>query len=227
MPKITLAASDDHQLGGYLALPETDLPHGKIRGGVIVIQEIFGVNIHIRDVCDRLATEGYAALAPAIFDRLEPGFESGYSPEEIAHARAVIPRFDFDTCMRDVAAAQAELAQYGKVGITGFCLGGTIAFLAATRLPGIAAASGYYGRLIQNFAGEVPACPVQLHYGALDTGIPAENYEDVRARRPEVDLFVYAGADHGFNCDRRPSFEANAAKLAWGRMMEMFSTEIG
>ena len=222
MPQIALTAKDGHQFSAYLAMPKATP-----RGGVIVIQEIFGVNIHIRDVCDRLAAEGYAALAPAIFDRLEPGFESGYSPDEIAHARAFIPRFDFDACMLDVEAARVELSRYGKVGITGFCLGGTIAFLAAARLSGIAAASGYYGRLIQKFADERPACPVQLHYGALDKGIPPENYEDVRARRPEVDLHVYEGADHGFNCDRRPCFEPAAAKLAWGRMMEMFSTEIG
>ncbi|WP_226553944.1 dienelactone hydrolase family protein [Celeribacter naphthalenivorans] len=222
MSKITLEAGDGHSFDANLALPD---PPPK--GGVIVIQEIFGVNIHIRDVCDRLAAEGYAALAPAIFDRLEPGFESGYSAEDIAYARAFVPRFDFDACMRDVAAARAELSQYGKVGITGFCLGGTIAFLAATRLTGIAAASGYYGRLIQNFADEAPTCPTQLHYGALDKGIPAENYEDVRERRPEVDVFVYEGADHGFNCDRRPSFEPVAAKLAWGRMMDLFGREIG
>ncbi|AJE44885.1 dienelactone hydrolase family protein [Celeribacter indicus] len=222
MPQIELTASDGHVFGAYLAMPDT-----APRGGVIVIQEIFGVNIHIRNICNRLAAEGYVAIAPAIFDRMEPGFESGYSPEEITRARAFVPRLDFDACMLDVDTARAELSQYGKVGITGFCLGGTIAFLAATRLSGIAAASGYYGRLIQDFADEVPRCPVQLHYGALDEGIPPENYEDVRARRPEVDLFVYEGADHGFNCDRRPSFEPVAAKLAWARTMELFAAEIG
>ncbi|MGR3375974.1 dienelactone hydrolase family protein [Salipiger abyssi] len=222
MSDIELTASDGHRLGGYLALPDK-----APRGGVVVIQEIFGVNVHIRDVCDRFAAEGYAALAPAIFDRIEPGFVSGYSPEEIAKARAFVPKLDIAACMLDVEAARAELAQYGKVGIVGFCLGGTIAFLGATRLPGIAAASGYYGRLIQEYADEVPQAPVILHYGALDKGIPPENYEDVRARRPEIPVHVYEGADHGFNCDRRPSFEPESAKLAWARTMALFGAEIG
>lgn len=222
MPDIEITASDGQTLGAYLAVPETTP-----RGGVIVIQEIFGVNDHIRDVCDRLADEGYAAIAPAIFDRLEKNFQSGYSPEEIERARAFVPRFDIDACMLDVTAACDRLSEYGKVGIIGFCLGGTIAFLGATRIPSISAASGYYGRLIQNFADEVPKCPTQLHYAGEDVGIPPENYEDVRSRRPDLEFYLYDGADHGFNCDKRPSYHLEAAKLAWSRSMDLFENTLG
>lgn len=221
MSFIEITASDGQTIGAYLSMPDA-----APRGGIVVIQKIFGVNEHIRDVCDRLAGEGYAAIAPAIFDRKEKNFQSGYSPEEIERARAFIPDFDFDLCMRDVEAAREKVAEYGKVGIVGFCLGGTIAFLGATRLSGIAAASCYYGRSIQQFADETPKCPAQLHYGALDKRIPPENYEDVRHRRPDTEIYLYENADHGFNCDRRPNFEPAAAKLAWSRTLELFKTNL-
>ena len=217
MPDIEITASDGKTIGAYLAMPDA-----KPRGGVIVIQEIFGVNEHIRDVCDRMAAEGYAAIAPAIFDRMHKNFQSGYSPEEIERARAMMPNFDIDACMLDVEAARKRVAEYGKVGIVGFCLGGTIAFLGATRLPGISAASCYYGRMNQQFADEKPHCPAQLHYGELDEAIPPENYEDVRRRRPDMEFYLYENADHGFNCDHRPSYHPEAAKLAWSRTIDMF-----
>lgn len=218
---IDLTAEDGFTLGAYLALPDSGP-----KGGIIVIQEIFGVNVHIRDVCDNWSQEGYAVIAPAIFDRLEKDFESGYSPQEVQKARSFVPKLDMDACMLDVKAAQARLEEYGKVGITGYCLGGTVAFLAATRLPGIAAASCYYGRLIRKYADEVPQCPTQLHYAALDQGIPPDNYEDVRQRRPDTEFYLYENADHGFNCDRRPSYRVDAAKLAWSRTLKMFSANI-
>ena len=221
MSNIELTTSDGQTIGAYLALPD-----GQPRGGVVVIQEIFGVNEHIRDVCDRLAGEGYAAIAPAIFDRLQKGFQSGYSPEEIETARALVAHLDIDDCMKDVEAAQKKASEYGKVGIVGFCLGGSIAFLGATRLSGMSAASGYYGRLTQQFADEKPKCPVQLHYGAEDEAIPPENYEDVRRRRPDAEFYLYENAGHGFNCDMRPSYEPNAAKLAWSRTLELFEANL-
>lgn len=222
MPDIELTARDGQTIGAYLAMPE-----GKPRGGVVVIQEIFGVNPYIREDCDKFAAEGYATIAPAIFDRLEKGFSSGYSPEEIEKARAFVPRLDWDACMMDVEAAQERVGEYGKVGIVGYCLGGTVAFLGATRLPGISASSCYYGRLIEKFADELPQCPTQLHYGALDEGIPPENYEEVRRKRPDTEFYLYDGADHGFSCDHRPSYNADAAKLAWERTRKLFAKNLG
>jgi carboxymethylenebutenolidase len=221
MSDIEITTSDGQTIGAYLAKPDA-----KPRAGVVVIQEIFGVNEHIRDVCDRLADEGYAAIAPAIFDRLQKGFRSGYSPEEIETARALVANLNIDDCMRDVEAAREKASEFGKVGIVGFCLGGAIAFLGATRLSGMSAASCYYGRLIQQFADETPKCPVQLHYAGEDEAIPPENYEDVRRRRPEAEFYLYEKADHGFNCDKRPSYEPNAAKLAWSRTMELFAANL-
>ncbi len=221
MPTIELQAKDGHVLSAYRADPKVPA-----RGGIVVVQEIFGVNEHIRDICDRLAGEDYVAIAPAIFDRQERGFESGYSPEDVERAKRFIPNLDFDGCLRDVDACREELSKLGRVGIAGFCLGGTIAFLAATRLGGFSAASCFYGGMIQTFADEVPRCPTELHYGAEDHSIPASNYRDVEARRPDVALYVYEGAGHGFNCDKRASYEPAAAALAWSRALALFAGKV-
>jgi carboxymethylenebutenolidase len=222
MPDLTLTASDGHRLGAWRADPE-----GKARGAIVVIQEIFGVNSHIRSICDRLAGLGYAAIAPALFDRSERNFSSGYSPAEVERARAFIADPDWDAYVRDTEAARAVVADVGKVGVVGFCLGGSVAFLAATRLPGFAAASGFYGGRIAAFAEEVPRCPVQLHYGSEDAGIPMSNVDSVRAKRPECEIFVYEGAGHGFHCDERASFHPAASKQAWARTVEFFAKHIG
>lgn len=222
MPNISLTASDGHTLGAYRADPE-----GSPRGGIVVIQEIFGVNSHIRSICDRLAGDGYAAIAPALFDRTERDFESGYSPEEIEKARGFIADPDFDAYLRDTDAARAALADTGKVGIVGFCLGGSVAFVAATRLEGFSAAVGFYGGRVAGFADETPRIPTQLHYGAEDHGIPMSNVDTVKEKRPDVDVFVYEGAGHGFNCDARPSYHPEAAKTAWARTMTFFADHIG
>ncbi len=222
MPNLTLTASDGFELGAYRADPGATP-----RGAVVVVQEIFGVNSHIRSICDRLAEIGYVAIAPAIFDRITSDFQSGYSPEEITHARSFIADPDWDGYVRDTDAARAAVADTGKVGIVGFCLGGTIAFLAATRLERIAAASGFYGGGIHRFADEKPQCPVQLHYGSEDTGIPMSNVDIVRARRPDCDIYVYEGAGHGFNCDQRPGFHPEASRKAWDRTVKLLTDHIG
>jgi carboxymethylenebutenolidase len=222
MPMITLTASDGFELGAYRADPE-----GPPHGGIVVIQEIFGVNSHIRSICDRLAADGYAAVAPALFDRTERGFESGYSPEEVERARGFLADPDWDAFLRDTDAARAAVADAGKTGIVGFCLGGSIAFLAATRFDGYAASVGFYGGRIAAHADETPRCPTQLHYGAEDHGIPMSNVDTVKAKRPDVDIFVYEGAGHGFNCDERASYHPAAAKLAWGRTMAFLGTHVG
>src|SRR5690349_14630477 len=164
---ITLTASDGFKLGGYRADPS-----GAPKGAIVVIQEIFGVNHHIRSVCDRLAQEGYVAIAPSIFDRSEPNFQSGYSPDEIAVARKFVANPDWTAMLRDTQAAIDAVKSVGPVGIIGFCLGGSIAFVAATRLSGLKAAIGYYGGGVVRFADEKPKVPAQLHFGEKDAGIP-------------------------------------------------------
>ncbi len=222
MSYLTLTASDGHQLGAYRADPD-----GTPKGAIVVVQEIFGVNTHIRSICDRLATLGYVAIAPSLFDRTEPGFQCGYSAEEVERARALIANADWDASVMDTDAARKAVADIGKVGVVGFCLGGSVAFLAATRLQGFSAASGFYGGRIDAYADEAPRCPIQLHYGSEDQGIPMSNVDSVRARRPECDIYVYDGAGHGFHCDERASFHPEASKQAWARMVEFFGKHIG
>jgi len=222
MAELELTAQDGHRLGAYRAEPS-----GTPRGGIVVVQEIFGVNAHIRSICDRLAGAGYAAIAPAIFDRFERNFETGYAPADIERAKVLMPRFEMDACLLDVAAARDAVASAGKVGVLGFCLGGSVAFAAATRLDGFAAASCFYGGLIRNFAGEHARCPVQLHYGADDASIPPENYNDVKAKQPDAEFYFYEGAGHGFNCDQRQSYEPAAAAVAWRRTLDFFARHVG
>lgn len=211
---LTLVAADSHRLGAYRADPA-----GKPRGGVVVVQEIFGVNHHIRAVCDRIAEAGYAALAPALFDRTARDFQSGYSPEEVAKARKFIETPDWDAMLRDTAAAAEELKGLGSVAVVGFCMGGTIAFLSATRLAGIAAAVCYYGGGIARFADETPKCPTQMHFGEKDDHIPMSAVEEIRRKRPDCEIHVYQGAGHGFHCDERASYHAESAALAWKRSL--------
>ena len=222
MGQMELTARDGHRLGAYAAAPA-----GNPRGGIVVVQEIFGVNAHIRSICDRLAAAGYPAVAPAIFDRFERDFETGYAPADIERAKGLMPSFQMDACLLDVAAARDAVASAGKVGIVGFCLGGSVAFAAATRLDGFAAASCFYGGMIQKFAGERARCPVQLHYGADDASIPPENYLDVNARQPDAEFHVYEGAGHGFNCDQRQSYEPASAALAWRRTLDFLARHVG
>jgi len=212
MGKLTLTAADGHKLGAYRADPA-----GKPKGGIVVIQEIFGVNHHIRSVCDRVAAEGYVAIAPALFDRIQPDFESGYTPDEVANARKFIAAPDFDAMLRDADAALKDIKGVGPSGIMGFCLGGTISFLAACRLSGLSAAVCYYGGGIARFAGETPKCPTQMHFGRKDAHIPMMAVDEIKAKRPECEVYVYDEADHGFHCDERGSYHAESAKIAWGR----------
>ena len=211
---ITLTASDGFTPGAYRADPA-----GAPKGGVVVIQEIFGVNHHIRAICDRLAEAGYAAVAPALFDRIEPGFEAGYSPEEIQSCMRFIQNPDFSAFLRDTAAAIAELQSTGPVSIMGFCLGGAVAFGAACNLDGLTAADCYYGGFIARMADQKPKVPTQMHFGTLDTHIPMSDVDSIRAKRPECQVYVYEGADHGFSCDERASYNKEAAALSWQRSL--------
>jgi carboxymethylenebutenolidase len=218
---IRLTASDGFQLGGYRADPT-----GAPKAAVVVIQEIFGVNHHIRAICDRLAGAGYVAIAPSIFDRIEPHFQSGYSPDEIAVARKFVANPDWPAMLRDTQAAIDAVRDVGPVGIIGFCLGGSVAYAAATKLAGLSAAIGYYGGAIVRFADDKPKVPTQLHFGEKDTGIPLADVETIRGKRPEVDIHVYPGAQHGFNCDERASYDKASADLAWPRSLAFFARHL-
>ncbi|MFN5490091.1 MAG: dienelactone hydrolase family protein [Bradyrhizobium sp.] len=218
---IKLKASDGFELGAYRAEP-TSAP----KGAVVVIQEIFGVNHHIRSVCDRLAREGYVAIAPSIFDRITPNFQSGYSPDEVAEARKFVANPDFAAMLRDSQAAIDAVKPVGPVGIIGFCLGGSIAYAAATKLSGLSAAIGYYGGAIIRFADDKPAVPTQLHFGEKDAGIPLSDVETIKSKRPEVEVFIYPGAQHGFHCDERASYDRASADSAWPRSMEFFAKHL-
>jgi len=218
---IKLKASDDFELGAYRADPP-----GAPKGAVVVIQEIFGVNHHIRAVCDRLAGEGYVAIAPAIFDRVEPNFTSGYSPEDIAVARKFVANPAWAAMLRDTQAAIDAVTSIGPVGIIGFCLGGSIAYAAATKLSGLSAAIGYYGGAIVRFADDKPKVPTQLHFGEKDAGIPLTDVEIIKAKRPDVEVLIYPGAQHGFHCDERASYDKTSADIAWPRSMAFFAAHL-
>jgi carboxymethylenebutenolidase len=211
---IKLTASDNFQLGAYRADPAS-----APKAAMVVIQEIFGVNHHIRAVCDRLAGEGYVAIGPSIFDRFEPNFTSGYSPEEVAVARKFVANPDWAAMLRDTQAAIDAVRNVGPVGIIGFCLGGSIAYAAATKLSGLSTAIGYYGGAIVRFADDKPKVPTQLHFGEKDAGIPLSDVETIRAERPDVEIHVYPGAQHGFHCDERASYDKSSADIAWPRSL--------
>ena len=218
---IKLKASDTFELGAYRADPS-----GAPKGAVVVIQEIFGVNHHIRSVCDRLADLGYVAIAPAIFDRIEPGFTSGYAPDEVAVARKFVANPDWPAMLRDTQAAIDAVRSIGPVGIIGFCLGGSIAYAAATKLSGLSAAIGYYGGAIVRFADDEPKVPTQLHFGEKDAGIPLSDVEIIKSKRPDVEVFIYPGAQHGFNCDERASYDKASADIAWPRSTAFFARHL-
>ena len=218
---IKLTASDGFKRGGYRADPA-----GAPKAAIVVIQEIFGVNHHIRSVCDRLAGEGYVAIAPSIFDRTQPDFQCGYSPDEIATARKFIANPDWAAMLRDTQAAIDEVKGIGPVGIIGFCLGGSIAYAAATKLSGLSAAVGYYGGAVVRFADDKPLVPTQLHFGEKDAGIPLTDVETIKAKRPEVEVHIYPDAQHGFHCDERASYHKASADIAWPRSLAFFTRHL-
>ena len=218
---ITLTASDKFELGAYRTTP-----NGTPKGAVVVIQEIFGVNHHIRAVCDRFAEQGYVAVAPAIIDRIERNFQSGYSEAEVANARKFVVAPDWPAMLRDTQAAIDSVKDVGPVGIIGFCLGGSVAYAAATKLTGLSAAIGYYGGAIVKFADDKPTVPTQLHFGEQDHGIPLSDIDTIRAKRPEVEVFVYDGAQHGFGCDERASYDKPSAELAKQRSLAFFAKHL-
>ena len=218
---VEIAASDGFRLGAYRSDPA-----GSPRGGLVVAQEIFGVNAHIRSVCDAFAGDGFAAIAPALFDRGARGVELDYTPTDIAQGRALKANIDLDNALRDIAAARDAVAAAGKVGIVGYCWGGYVAWMTAARVNGFAAAVSYYGGGMLDARNEVPRCPVMAHFGERDAGIPVAGVRQFMAAHPDAEVFLYP-ADHGFNCDARAAFDPAAATLARGRTLDFLRRHVG
>ena len=218
---IELEAADGHTLAAYLAEPV-----GTPRGAVVVVQEIFGVNSHIRSVADGYAADGYLAIAPALFDRVQRDFQSGYTQADMEAGFALMQKLSWEQATADVTAAMNAVRHAGKVGIVGYCWGGAVTWVSAARVPGLAAAVPYYGGAIPTQIGEKPACPTMLHFGERDPWIPLDKAQAVVAAHPEVTAWFYA-TDHGFNCDQRGSYDAAAATLARSRTLEFFHKHVG
>lgn len=216
---ISLTASDGHTLNAWRSGPD-----GATRG-LVVVQEIFGVNHHIRSVCERFAAHGFAVVAPALFDRVRPGIELGYTPDDIAAGRELRGKVPDAGAMADIEAAARSLGGKAR-GIVGYCWGGTIAWWGATRTTHFRAASCWYGGGIAATRSEKPHCPVQMHFGDQDGSIPLADVEAIRAAQPGVDIHVYDGAGHGFGCDERGSFNQAAAELAQQRTLAFFDTHL-
>lgn len=214
----------------YLAAPDSGPSPG-----VIVIQEIFGVNDHIRSVTDRLAEAGYAALAPDLFWPHQPGFNIGYTPDDIAVGREIMGKMSLDDAVRDVEATIGVLnnrpeSQSGKTGVVGFCWGGLMTYLVSARLQPTCSVP-YYGGGIHNFLGESGDinAPILFHFGEADDGIPMDQVDQVKAAvqgKSGATVHTYPGAGHGFNCDARGSFHEASATQAWGRTMEFFGSHL-
>ena len=221
--RIEITASDGFTLGAYLARPE-----GTPRAGVVVIQEVWGVNKWVRSVADRFARHGYLAIAPQMFDRVERDFESeNYGPAHFEIVGELMKRFSNEAAMHDLQAAAEAASEAGKVGITGYCFGGRMSWLAAHHGLGFSAASGYYGGGVPNYMELAPKIPIEMHFGDRDKGIPLEQIEALKKRWPEAGIYVYAG-DHGFcNSDRPDKFDEAACKKASARTLEFFKKHLG
>src|SRR5262245_25301365 len=218
---IELTAADGFKLSGYRAEPS-----GTPRGGLVVVQEIFGVNGHIRSVCDGYADDGYRVIAPALFDRAERGVDIGYTPPDIERGREIKAKVSTDQALLDIAAARDALKGAGKVAVIGYCWGGFIAWMSAARVTGLAGAICYYGGGMTNAVSETPRCPVIAHFGEWDKGIPIAGVDALKKAHPDIEVYIYA-ADHGFNCDQRGAYEPGSARLARERTLEFLRANVG
>jgi carboxymethylenebutenolidase len=218
---IQLSASDGHTLSAYRAAPA-----GKPKGALVVAMEIFGVNSHIRSVADGYAADGYLAIAPALFDRVQRDYEAGYSQEEIQKGIAFIQKINLDDTMKDVTAAIENASSAGKVGIVGYCWGGTVAWKAACTLAGLACAVPYYGGGVPGLSTLQAKCPVLFHWGEQDHSIPLEKAQQfAEAHAAQTHYFYPAG--HGFNCDQRGSYDKASAELARSRTLQFLAKHVG
>jgi len=218
-----MTMSDGAQIPVYRVRPD-----GERRGGLVLVQEIFGITEHIREMAEEYAADGYEVLAPALFDREHPGFEAGYSGPDFARAVELARELHpFDQSLADVQICIDALKASGPVFVVGYCYGGSVAWFAATRMHDVAAASSYYGSLVPGAADEVPKVPVILHFGRHDHGIPMEGVEKViAADHPNATVYVYE-AGHGFNSDRRKDFHEESCDLAKQRTLDLFRANGG
>ncbi|MET0294574.1 MAG: dienelactone hydrolase family protein [Phenylobacterium sp.] len=194
------------------------------RGGLVLIQEIFGVTDHIRELADSFAEDGYETIAPSFYDRLEPGFATGYEGDGVQKGLRYSEETPWDQVAGDAQAAIDALA--GPVFVTGFCWGGAATWLAACRCEGISAAAAFYGRRISELVDETPKCPIILHFGKTDASIPPEKVEEIRERHPDIPVHLYE-AGHGFVSDRRADYRPDAARLARLRTLQLFANQGG
>ncbi len=216
----TIMARDGHELRAWLTAPP-----GKARGAVVVVQEIFGVNSHIRAVTDGFAAEGYVAIAPALFDRVRKGIELGYAQKDMQEGFGYVQQLKPEQTLLDLSAALAVVRHAGRVGMVGYCWGGKMTYVSAAELP-LACAVCYYGGSIAQSLDKKPKCPVMFHFGEDDSHIPLSDVEKIRAANPQGIFHVYAGAGHGFNCDQRSSYNPQAAALARERTLAFFTEHV-
>ena len=223
MANVELTAADGFKLGAYVAQPK-----GEAKGGVVVIQEIFGVNQHIRGVADGYAAAGYVAIAPQIFDRVERNVELGYTeqPDFDKGLRIAFHDLKIADTLLDLQAAVDYAAKSGRVGVVGYCFGGLLTWLSACELDKVAVASSYYGGGTAKEAQRRPRCPVMMHFGEKDKHIPLSEVETIRRAQPDAQVFVY-DADHGFNCDERGSYDETSASVARDRTLNFFEKHMG
>ncbi len=218
---IELTAADGHRFAAYKAGPDN------AKKALVVVQEIFGVNRHMRRICDDFAKEGYQVIAPALFDRVQRGVELGYTGDDVARGRDLRAKVPADGPMLDVESCAAALPAGAAKGIVGYCWGGTVAWWGATRSTSFKAACGWYGGGIAGTRDETPSCPVELHFGSLDASIPMSDVEAIRAAQPGIAIFVYEGAGHGFGCEDRGSYKADDAAVAERRTLDFFARHLG
>jgi carboxymethylenebutenolidase len=223
---LKVKATDGHELSAYVARPEQEPI-----GALVLVQEIFGVNAHIRRVADGYAKDGFVVVAPALFDRFERGVELKYEDEDAKHAYELMNKLNPDTALLDIAAAYGVAKDTGKgIGVIGYCFGGLMSWLTATRGETLkmqpSCCVGYYPGGIGKFAKEEPSCPVLLNFGGADTHIGPDQIEAVREAHPEVKIFIYDGAEHGFNCDARSSYNPQAAALARERTLAFLKANV-
>jgi carboxymethylenebutenolidase len=216
-----LTAADGHRLGAYVAGPED------AKRALVIVQEIFGVNSHMRRVSDSFAAEGYRVICPALFDRVERGVELGYEPADVKRGRELRGGIDEHLTLLDILAAAGALPAGVKRGLVGYCWGGTVAWHGATRSSAFAAACGWYGGGIAAAKEEVARCPVQLHFGEKDASIPMTDVQAIRAAQPDIEVFVYPEAGHGFGCEQRGSYVEADANRAQERTLRFFAKHLG
>ncbi len=226
---VTLTAADGFKSSAYVSEPSA-----KTRGGIVVLQEIFGVNSHIRGVADGYAAAGYLAVAPATFDRIERDIQLGYTPDDVkegSRLKAAVEALPAPGVLQDIQAAvdyAAKATNSGKVGIVGYCWGGLLVWRAAEKVLGLAAAVAYYGggMTVGSELSRRPAVPTMAHFGDQDAHISVESVKAFEKAHPEVEVHLYA-ANHGFNCDQRGSYNAGAAATALERSLYHFGQHVG